>query len=299
MKQTFTDTLRQHKKAVTLGAAAAVLVLAGGGYALSQNQGTSPQSEAKIVMKPKNSSRDNKAEEANALLDEAEKKVTILEKNPITENVKPAQTATDKVADTVKKAAFQKRIDAAKQTIATKEAQAKNLAEAERLVKALEDHQVVENVPPAQSATDKVADEGKKGQLQARINAVTHAIQVRAEVEAQAAAQAEREAQAQAAAQAAAEQAAREAEVQAAAQAQAAQASQESPSAVAAETPANAPAGNPADASYWIAAGYSSDAAAAIAAGFAHPNDPAIQQAAVDASAGAGRPMDYSWAAGQ
>lgn len=178
------------------GLSALVLVFAGGLY-LSQPTSTkaeatkAEQSMTSSVSSTSSSSTKPSIDKEVELVKEAEKAVVRLEKNQIKENLEPAQKAVDVLKKGETKDKLQKRIDLVKLNMAHKAEQARLLAEAERLVKHLEDNQVNENVQPAQDEVDKVRDVDKKAALQHRIELVKQAIAAReAEAAAQAAAQA-------------------------------------------------------------------------------------------------------------
>ncbi|HFI0149768.1 TPA: hypothetical protein ACGO3A_001314 [Streptococcus suis] len=198
MKKSMKDIIKMSttKQRVVVGASVSALALAiAGGLYISQPTETKAVEATKVEKTTTSSSStttqsssvDKEAELAKA----AEEAVKKLEKNQVDENVKPAEEAVKalKAGDTKDK--LQKRIDLVKLNMAHVAEQARLLADAERLVKQLEDNQVNDNVQPAQDAVDKVGDADKKAALQHRIELVKQAIAAReAEAAAQAAAQA-------------------------------------------------------------------------------------------------------------
>lgn len=192
------------KQRVLAGAGVSALALAiAGGLYLSQPTETKAVEATKVEKTTTSSSstttQSSSVDKEAELVKAAEKAVVRLEKNQIKENLEPAQKAVDVLRKGDAKDKLQKRIDLVKLNMAHKAEQARLLAEAEQLVKQLEDNQVNENVQPAQDAVNKVGDADKKGALQHRIDLVKQAIAVReAEARAQAEAQALAEAEAQA-----------------------------------------------------------------------------------------------------
>ncbi|MGT2910668.1 hypothetical protein ACVR1I_03005 [Streptococcus cameli] len=196
MKNTLKDRLRnttKKQRVMALGLIAAAVLGTGGTVYYQKIQAEQAivaqnAKEQAAKEKAKKQEEANKKQAKKELVEKAERAVQYLEDHQEKGNIAPAQEAVDKVEESEVKAEFQKRIDAVKAAIEVKEARAKDLAEAERLVKVLEDKQVSENVQPAQDAVNKVFDAAQKEKLQHRIDLVKAAI---AQREAQATAQAQ------------------------------------------------------------------------------------------------------------
>lgn len=155
--------------------------------------------EAKKQEEAKKAEEARKAEEAKKLLENAESSVKNLEANQVSENIAGAEENVNKITDPAKKEELHHRIELVKNAINQRAEEARKQAQGEQSVQALEGNQVAENIAPAQEAVNQITDEGKKQELQTRINAVQNAINVRA-------AEAQRQQEAAAAAQAAAQQ---------------------------------------------------------------------------------------------
>lgn len=189
------------KQRVLVGASVSALVLAiAGGLYIGQPTETKAVEATKVEKTTTSSSstttQSSSVDKEAELAKTAEEAVKKLEKNQVNENVKPAEDAVKalKAGDTKDK--LQKRIDLVKLNMAHVAEQARLLADAERLVKQLEDNQVNDNVQPAQDAVDKVGNADNKTALQHRIDLVKQAIASRDAQAAQAAAQAQQASQA-------------------------------------------------------------------------------------------------------
>ncbi|MCQ8264806.1 hypothetical protein NF419_02550 [Streptococcus suis] len=203
MKKSIKDIIKMSttKQRVLVGASVSALVLAiAGGLYIGQPTETKAVEATKVEKTTTSSSstttQSSSVDKEAELAKTAEEAVKKLEKNQVNENVKPAEDAVKalKAGDTKDK--LQKRIDLVKLNMAHVAEQARLLADAERLVKQLEDNQVNDNVQPAQDAVDKVGNADNKTALQHRIDLVKQAIASRDAQAAQAAAQAQQASQA-------------------------------------------------------------------------------------------------------
>lgn len=209
MKKSIKDIIKMSttKQRVVVGASVSALALAiAGGLYIGQPTETKAVEATKVEKTTTSSSstttQSSSVDKEAEMVKVAEEAVKKLEKNQVNENVKPAEDAVKalKAGDTKDK--LQKRIDLVKLNMAHVAEQARLLADAERLVKQLEDNQVNDNVQPAQDAVDKVGNADNKTALQHRIDLVKQAIASRDAQAAQAAAQAAQAQQAQQSAQA-------------------------------------------------------------------------------------------------
>lgn len=189
------------KQRVLAGAGVSALVLAiVGGLYIGQPTETKAVEATKVEKTTTSSSstttQSSSVDKEAEMVKVAEEAVKQLEDNQADENVKPAEDAVNALKAGETKDKLQQRIDLVKLNMAHVAEQARLLADAERLVKQLEDNQVNDNVQPAQDAVDKVGNADNKTALQHRIDLVKQAIASRDAQAAQAAAQAQQASQA-------------------------------------------------------------------------------------------------------
>lgn len=166
-----------------IAAGLAVLVLGGSGYTITKQQ----EARAQAIAEQKR---------LDEQLDKATKSVEIAEKSLKKEDIDAASKLVEVVEDKEGKEKLTKRVDAVRKALAVKE----QLTATESAVKNAETNQTRENVASAQTEVDKVTDSEKKAGFQARLDAVSHALNVKDAEAAEAARVAAEQAQAQQAA---------------------------------------------------------------------------------------------------
>lgn len=120
-------------------------------------------------------SKTSKKEKEEKLQKEKEEKRKKEEEEKTAEEKRKKEEEEKRKAEEARKAEEERKAEESRQLIAS----------ADNAIANLEANQVNENIAPAQEAVDKVTDQGKKAELQGRINDVKGAIEQRAAEEAQ------------------------------------------------------------------------------------------------------------------
>lgn len=165
MKSSKSEFLYFFLSVLVLGALAALYLVFGRNYGSYQVKTSEP---TQVSTAKENTEREITPEEKQ--LAELETAIADLEKAPNNEKLTSLQGQVATVADQGKKAELQTRLDAITTELT-------NQTAAETAVANAEGYQVLYNVEVAQNAINLVTNEGKKAELQKRLDAVSAAIQ--------------------------------------------------------------------------------------------------------------------------